>query len=265
MKRRILLTGAAGRIGRYVQQALADQYDWILTDQTAQKELGRTMPHPFHQADITDLAAMCQLCQGIDTVVHCAAASRLTAGWDEVLPSNLIGVYNILQAAVVARCRRVVFTSSYHTVYGYPADQPVQLEWLAYPVNLYGASKVWGEALAAVFAHQHSLSVICLRLGAVKSPDELRVGQANLAEVITDDDLMRLFVAAIEAPDTLHYGCFHGLSNNRYKRLDIRQTEQLLGYAPQDDAFALAQRNWQSWHWWRKRIQRAIRRVVERR
>lgn len=144
MTLRILLTGAGGRIGRHIRRQLAHHYDWVLTDKDT---LAEEQDQPFYQADLTDLAALRPLCQGIDTIIHCAAASQITASWAEVLPSNIIGPYNLLQAAVEARGRRVIFASSYHTVYGYPGDQPVQPEW---PVYLYGASKVWGESLAAV-------------------------------------------------------------------------------------------------------------------
>jgi nucleoside-diphosphate-sugar epimerase len=250
--RRLLLTGAAGKVGACLRDALRERYEWVLTDQ---KEVGKSGGQPFYQADITDLAALRGLCEGIDTVVHCAASSQLTAGWDELLPNNIIGLYNILQAATEGGCRRVILTSSYHVVFGYPAGQPVPLTWPAYPVNLYGASKVLGESLASVFAHQSALSIICLRLGAVKQAEELGVGQSILAEVITYNDLIRLVIAAIEAPDTVRFGCFHGLSNNRHKRLDISETVRVLGYRPCDDAFALAWHNQFSWVYWWRRVQ----------
>lgn len=258
MRLRILLTGAGGRIGRHIRQQLAHQYDWVLTDKAPLQD---DLVHPFYEADLTNLVALRRICHGVDTIVHCAAASQLTATWQEVLPSNIIGVYNILQAAVDAQCRRVIFASSYHTVYGYAAPPAVHPEWPVYPVTLYGASKVWGEAVAAAFAQQYGLSVICLRIGAVKQAAELRVGQAILPEVITLDDLIRLLVAAIEAPADLAFGCFHALSNNRQKRLAIDKTERLLGYQPQDDAFELARRNRHSWRWWLSRLQQQAQKL----
>ncbi len=253
MTQRILLTGANGRVGRLIRQQLTDRYEWVLTDRDMLEDVAA---QPFCQADLTDLAALRQICQGIDTIVHCGATSQITATWEEVLPSNVIGVYNILQAAVDAGCRRVIFASSYYSVYGYPDQPPVQPDWPVNPVNLYGASKVWGEALAAVFAHQYGLSVICLRLGVVMAARELSVGHRFLSEVITTYDLVRLLLAAIEAPPTITFGCFHGLSNNREKRLAIDNTEELLGYHPQDDAFALARRNPRSWRWRLGRLRR---------
>ena len=255
--RRLLLTGAAGKIGTHLRHALRDRYAWVLTDQN---EMGKTSGQPFYQADMTDLVAINKLCEGIDTVVHCAASSQITSAWDDVLPNNIIGLYNILQATMTARCRRVILASSYHVVFGYPPVQPVQPTWPAYPVNLYGASKVWAEALAVVFAGQGQLSVLCLRLGVVSAADGLCSSQPNLAAVITYGDLTRLVVAAIEAPSTVMYGCFPGLSDNRHKRLDISESVRVLGYAPQDDAFALALANQRSWCRWRSSIQKKLKR-----
>ena len=61
--------------------------------------------------------------------------------------------------------------------------------------------------------------------------------------MLTYEDLVRLVVASIEAPNDLRFGVFHGVSNNRWKRLDISEARALLGYEPQDDAFALAELN----------------------
>jgi putative NADH-flavin reductase len=259
--RRLLLTGAAGKIGTHLRHALRDRYAWVLTDQ---KEVDKTSGEPFYQADVTDLATLTGLCEGIDTVVHCAASSQITAGWDEVLPNNIIGLYNILQAAAAAHCRRVILAGSYHVVFGYAPTQPVSPTWPVYPVNLYGVSKVWAEAVAAVFAQNHPLSVICLRLGVVSAAETLRPTQPNLAAVITYNDLTRLFVAAIEAPAAVKFGCFPGLSNNRQKRLDIDESVRVLGYVPQDDAFALALANQRRWGRWRSGVQRKLKRWLGR-
>jgi hypothetical protein len=50
-----------------------------------------------------------------------------------------------------------------------------------------------------------------------------------------------LVQASIEAPESVRYGVFHGLSNNRWKRFDISDARSVLGYEPQDDAFLLAE------------------------
>jgi nucleoside-diphosphate-sugar epimerase len=115
-------------------------------------------------------------------------------------------------------------------------DAPVR------PPNLYGASKVWGEALARFYADTRGLSCICLRLGWVKSADdsEIRSNKLWLKHVLTHGDLAKLIVAGIEAPAVLRFGIFHGISNNRRKQFDISDARQRLGYTPEDDAFKIA-------------------------
>ena len=196
MSRIVLITGAAGRIGSSLTRDLAGRYELSLTDVRSPTD---THGLPFAEADIADLEAMRRLCQGVDTVVHLAADPSMEATWESLLPRNLVGLYNIFQAAHEARCRRVIFASSVNAVFGYPKDVQVRTDMPVRPLNLYGASKAWGEAVACFYADQRGLSGICLR-----------------------------------------FGVFHGVSNNRWKRLDISDARAILGYAPEDDAFALA-------------------------
>jgi len=237
---RVLITGAAGRIGSFLTQHLADQYDFVLSDVRPPAE---TYGFPFVAADIADPAAMHELCQGIDTVVHLAADPSTEAKWDSLLPRNIIGVHNVFEAAHAAGCRRVIFASSVNAVSGYPREIQVQTSMPVRPPNLYGATKAWGEALARYYADQLGLSAICLRFGWVVSrdSDHLRPGMRMLDIALTYEDLTKLVRASIEAPDDLRFGIFHGVSNNRWKRLDISDARAKLGYAPEDDAFALAE------------------------
>jgi nucleoside-diphosphate-sugar epimerase len=239
MKRDVLITGAAGRIGSSLTRDLAGRYNLSLTDMRSPDDTGG---FPFVKADIADLDAMRQLCQGVDTVVHLAADPSMEATWESLLPRNLVGLYNVFQAAHEAGCRRVIFASSVNAVFGYPKDVQVRTDMPVRPLNLYGASKAWGEAVACFYADQRALSAICLRFGWVieRDSDLIRPDHPYLDIALTYDDLTRLVIASIDAPDTLCFGVFHGVSNNRWKRLDISDARALLGYAPEDDAFVLA-------------------------
>jgi nucleoside-diphosphate-sugar epimerase len=235
-KRRVLVTGAAGRIGQLVIKHLADDYDFVLTDI---RPLPQPSALPFTQADIADLDVVRQLCPGVDTVLHLATRQH-DALWEDLLPVNLVGTYNVFQAAHEAACRRVIFTSSIQVLEGHPHGfcapaAPVR------PVNLYAATKVWGEALGSVFADRYGLSVLCLRLGWVLAADApiLAAGRADPSYVLTHGDLIRLIAAALATPDDLHYGIFHGPSANRWQRLETGVSQLLPGYAPKDDAFTL--------------------------
>jgi hypothetical protein len=166
----------------------------------------------------------------------------MEATWESLLPRNLVGLYNIFQAAHEAGCRRVIFASSVNAVFGYPKDVQVHTNMPVRPLNLYGASKAWGEAVACFYADQRGISAICLRFGWVIERDSplLRPDHPYLDIALTYDDLTQLVVASIDAPDDLRFGVFHGVSDNRWKRLDIGDARRVLGYAPEDDAFALA-------------------------
>ena len=244
-KRRVLLSGASGYLGSLATQSLATRFNWLLTDL---QPSGTNCQLPFVAADITDLDALRRLCKGIDTVVHLAADSHEQAPWESVRRNNLVGTYNIFEAAAEAGCRRIIFASSIQVTEAYSdSAAPVSPDQAVRPLTLYAASKVWGEALA--HSYQSRLSVLCLRIGWVKSAHDLRLtpGWPHLDKVITEGDTIRLLAAAIEAPDTLRWGIFHGLSNNRRQRMDITSTMELLNYRPQDDAFALARAKRPSW------------------
>lgn len=242
MKRKVLITGAAGRIGSFITAQWLDRYDLLLSDV---RHPQATHGLPFAQADLSDFAAVRALCNGIDTVVHLGADPSMQAPWESLLPNNLIATYNVFEAAHQAGCRRVIFASSVNAVLGYPHDVQVQVDMPIRPINLYGATKVWGEAVASSYAAQTDLSCICLRFGWVvdrASPD-IKIDHPYLDITLTYHDLARLVAAAIDAPGEIDYRIFHGVSNNRWKRLDISAARAILGYDPQDDAFELAKHN----------------------
>ncbi len=174
----------------------------------------------------------------MDTVIHLAADRHGSADfYGSLLDNNIKGAYNIFQAAKDRGCRRVVFASSVQAVSGYPADAPIGPDAPVWPRNMYGASKCFGEATARSFAHTEGLSCICVRIGLWDSGFRREeMDDARLRMYISQRDLNQLLVRCVEVPDIL-YAIVHGVSDNRHKRLDIASTRELLGYAPQDDAF----------------------------
>lgn len=258
---RVLLTGAAGYIGGLIIEKLADRYDWLLTDN---RPIENTHGLPFIQADITDIDQLRPLCKDVDTILHLAAQPG-GATWQDLLPVNIVGVYNVFQAAHETGCRRVIFTSSLHAVDSYPRDIQIHTNMPVSPLTLYGATKVWGEAVAALYAHQQHLSAICLRLGWVmpRTARRLEPDFPHLDTVLTHEDLIRLMIASLDAPADLRFGIFHGLSNNRWNRLDISTTREQLKYDPQDDAFAIARENRPSIvRRWGRRVKRMLRSAI---
>jgi nucleoside-diphosphate-sugar epimerase len=236
-RRVVLVTGAAGNIGSYFAQHSHDRYDLRLVERQIDDDARRLEQYgQVLQGDVTDLEQMKHLCRGVDTVLHLAADPSPSADWDSVRDLNIGGTYNTFVAARAAGCRRVVYASSIHAVSGYPADVQVKTSEPVNPGDLYGVSKCFGEALARYFAEQENLSAICLRIGAFQPPENVRSekGIAMLDAWVSRRDLTQLIQRSIDVED-LKFAIFHGLSNNRFKRLDISDARELLGYEPVDD------------------------------
>lgn len=260
---RVLITGGCGRIGLILARRLADRYALTLLDLRPPPD---DLHLPFVQADIARFDDICRHFQDNATIVHLAADPRPNAPWDSLLPNNIIGVRNVLEAACAAGCRRVILASSLHAVLGYAPEVVVRADMPPSPTDLYGATKAWAEALGSYYAHQRGLAVLCVRIGWLKTPSSLAPGDSHLDQVITPRDLAHLLTHCIDAPDNLRYGVFHGLSNNHQRRFDITEAQNTLGYRPQDDAFALARRNYGTvLRRWAGKAYRATARAVSNR
>jgi NAD+ dependent glucose-6-phosphate dehydrogenase len=233
----ILLTGAAGRIGTAFRLAHGNDYRFRLADLETNALAGT--PGDGHEVlplDVADAAACDVACAGIDTVIHLAADPRPDAPWDSLLANNVQGTVNILEAALAAGCRRVIYASSAHAVGAYPPELTLPDDAPPRPGNLYGASKVFGEGALSAFATR-GLSGIAIRIGAYDAPWYYEDTDDNVAAAyISPRDMNQLLVRAIEAPD-ITFAVMAGISDNRRKRFDLRQSRLLLGYAPQDDGF----------------------------
>lgn len=237
-KRTILLTGAAGRIGTAFRRYAAGAYRFRLADRLA-GEITDPGNHEVIELDAADLAACQAACQGMDTVVHLAGDPSPTAGfYESLLDNNIKAVYNIFQAAKDQGCRRVIFASSGQVIDGYPLDVQAHPESPVKPLNMYAAAKCFGEATAHTFAMAGGLSSIVIRIGTFEGNREWTEtpDARNLSTFVSERDMSHLIVRAIETPG-VQFAIVHGVSNNRFKRLDITSTKALLGYAPQDDSF----------------------------
>jgi uronate dehydrogenase len=238
--RRVLITGAAGRLGGLVAAALADRYQLRLTDLAGPDLAGLSASGQVVAADLTDGDAARELCAGMDTVVHLAASPDPSSPWSTLLPANIIATYNVMNGAVLARCRRVVYASSIHAVSGYPPDVQVKTGEPVNPGDLYGVTKCFGEALGRYVAEQEGPSVIAVRIGAVQAAEAMRRQEKAplLDAFVSEADLTQLIERCIVV-EGVRWAVVHGLSDNRFKRLDLSDTRALLGYQPQDDSAAL--------------------------
>lgn len=240
-KRKVLVTGAAGRIGTAFRQQYGDRYQLRLVDQ---KPVDNPDGHETWSADLVQLDEARKACAGIDTIIHLAAdPSPRAAFYDSLLPLNIQMTYNMFHAAVEQGCRRLIFASSIHAVNAYPLDVQIHPDDPIRPGDLYGVTKCFGEALCSYYAHREGLSCIPIRIGAFGTPERLTDSDDSrmLALWVSQRDLSQLLMRCVDAPDDLRYLLVQAVSDNQLKRMDISNAREILGYAPEDNAFQYTQ------------------------
>ena len=219
-RRRVLVTGAAGRIGSYFAEHGHEKYQLRLTDLDFGEDEERMRSYgEVMSGELRDLAFLKRACEGIDTVVHLAGNPNPHASWPELLEPNLFGTYHTCVAARAAGCRRIIYASSIHAVSGYPPDVQVKTDEPVNPGDLYGVTKCFGEALGRYLSGQEGISFIALRIGAFQPLDTARdPHQAVFVDsFVSHRDLNQLIQRCVDADDHLRFAVFHGLSNNRFK------------------------------------------------
>ena len=146
---------------------------------------------------------------GIDGIVHLGGFS-VEGPWETILNSNIVGCYNLFEAARKAGVKRVIFATSNHAVGFYPRRRKIGIDEPVRPDSRYGVSKAFGEALGAMYAYKHGLSVTCLRIGNVAdAPIDLR----RLSIWLHPEDLVQLIRIGLEHPE-IRNEIFYGASDN---------------------------------------------------
>ena len=228
---RILITGAAGAIGRVLRQHLKGQYELLrLTDMAPQEAAGPG--EEVATVDVRDIAALERSMQGIDCVIHLAGATQ-DLSWEQIMPMNIEGCYNVFEAARRQGVRRVLFASSNHAIGYHRRETFIDTAVQPRPDSLYGVSKVFGEALGRMYADKFGLSVACLRIGTLRALDRPSESR-HLLTWLSHRDMAQLARRCIDHPD-YHFVVVYGVSNNLRNRWD-NTPAKFLGYRPQDDA-----------------------------
>ena len=239
MTETILLTGAAGTIGRLMRPRLAGPDRRLrLLDVADQAPAGPDEPVEIVTASITDLAAMTGACRDVSAVIHLGGISR-EASWAQILQVNIDGTRTVLEAARRAGVPRVVLASSNHAVGfrrvdeagpdGLPADSTAR------PDTYYGVSKAAVEALGSLYHSRFGMDVVCIRIGSCFPEPP---GARGLSTWLSPDDGARLFEACLAAPSP-GYRVIWGASANTRGHYSLAEARQL-GYSPADDAERLA-------------------------
>ncbi len=228
---RVLMTGAAGNIGRTLRAHLKGRYALLrLIDVAAQQAAGPG--EEVATVDIRDMAALERSLRGIDCVIHLAGIPEEDS-WEKILPVNIEGCYNLFEAARSQGVRRVVFASSNHAVGFHRRETFIDTMVQPRPDGRYGVSKVFGEAVGRLYADKYAISVACMRIGSFR-PSDRPSESRHLLTWISHRDMAQLASRCVEHPD-YHFVVVYGVSNNLRNRWD-NTPAKFLGYRPQDDA-----------------------------
>jgi uronate dehydrogenase len=222
----ILVTGAAGGVATAVRPILRESYRLRLTDRVAAP--GLAAGEEFLSAELSDLASIRRAVAGVAGIVHLGGRSG-EASWETIHDANIVGCYNLFEAARMEGVRRIVFASSNHVVGFYRRDERIAADVPVRPDSRYGVSKVFGEALASLYADKYGLEILSVRIGNVRErPADVR----RLAIWISPRDLCQLIRIGVEAPG-LRHEIVYGASDNARGWWDNSNAYRL-GYRPLD-------------------------------
>ncbi len=227
--KKLVLTGAAGRLGSYLREPLSKLCDQLVSTDLAADVGTLYANESYVRADLADLDAMVDLLAGADMVVHFGAVGD-EAPFDTILGPNIIGAYNIWEAAHRNKLRRVVYASSIHAVGMYPKTQFIGTDVPHRPDTFYGLAKCFAEDLAQLYWDKRQLEAVCLRILSCAQVGNPRA----VGSWLSYDDLIQLVTRAIDTPVT-GFTVVYGVSDNDRAPVD-NAAASFLGYRPKDNA-----------------------------
>lgn len=225
MTKRVLLTGAAGKVAAVLRPYLLARFDeLVLTDRWQPKDIAKN--EHFVMADLLDPEQALTACKDIDAIVHLAGLPG-EGNWDDVFDMSMRPTANILETAQVAGVERFVFASSNHVIGYYPRSQRLGGGEKVLPDSRYAVAKVFGEAALALYADKYAMKCFSIRIGTViDRPRILR----ELATFHHPEDLAQLIAIGVNHPD-IRNDIVWGISDNKRSWWDNSRATAL-GYRP---------------------------------
>lgn len=223
---KVLMTGASGDVGTRLRPLLQPLYpDLVLSDIKTPADLGSG--ETFIPADLSKFDEVRRAVDGVDGIIHLGGYS-IEGPWETILSANLIGTYNLYEAARQAGVKRVVFASSNHAVGFYPRLKRIGTDVTLLPDTRYGLSKMFGEGAAALYAYKHGLASLVIRIGNV---GDAPIDERRLSIWLKTEDLVSLIRIGLETPDLL-FEVVYGMSDNLRAWWNNARAHEL-GYKPE--------------------------------
>lgn len=227
--KKIVLTGAAGRLGSYLREPLSRMCNEFVSSDIADGVMNLAANETYVKANITDLAAMEALLEGADMVVHFGAYGD-EAPFETIVGPNIIGAYNIWEAAYRKGVRRVVYASSIHAVGMHKKTDFIGIDAPHKPDTFYGLAKCFAEDLASLYWDKRGVESVCMRILSCAQVSNARA----VSTWLSYDDLIRLVRRAIDTKVT-GFSVVYGVSDNDRAPVDNSGARHL-GFRPQDNA-----------------------------
>ncbi len=228
---RILLTGAAGRLGTQLRRGLAPLCRHLrLVDLIDVAD-----PQPSEEVlrfDLADMAATVAACEDVDAIVHFGGIA-MERGWEEILNANIRGSYHVYEGARQHGVGRVIYASSVHAIGYHRLEDQIDANAPHRPDGLYGLSKCFAEDLGRLYWDKFGIETAALRIFS-SFPEA--ADRRMLWSWLSFEDCIRLVMAALTAPRVGFTTAF-GMSDNAVKAVDNRLAGHL-GYRPQDNTEA---------------------------
>lgn len=231
---KLVLTGAAGRLGSYLREPLAKMCDELVSTDV-NEDIGKLYEgERYEQADLASLDDMMRVLEGADQVVHFGAYSD-EGPFETILGPNIIGAYNVWEAAYQHKLRRVVYASSIHAVGMHSRTEFIGTDVPHRPDTFYGLAKCFSEDLASLYWDKRGIESVCMRILSCAQVNNARA----LGSWLSYDDLIQLVTQSINTPTT-GFTVVYGVSNNDRAPVDNAKASYL-GYRPKDNAEQFAE------------------------
>ncbi len=227
--KKLVLTGAAGRLGSYLREPLCDMAETLVSTDIADNVGNTYKNETYVKADLANLEQISAVLEGADMVVHFGAIGD-EAPFSNILQSNIVGAYNVWEAARQHQLRRVVYASSIHAVGMHPRMERIGTDVAHKPDTFYGLAKCFAEDLGSLYWDKFQLESVCLRILSCAQVTSARA----LGSWLSYDDLIQLVERSIDTPTT-GFSVVYGVSDNDRSPVD-NTNAQFLGYRPKDNA-----------------------------
>ena len=231
--KKIVLTGAAGRLGSYLREPLSKMCDELVSTDI-KDDIGKTYDGEIYmQADLASMDDMVKVMEGAEMVVHMGAFVD-EGPFEQLLGPNFVGSYNVWEAGHKAGVRRVVYASSIHAVGMYPKNEFIGVDVPHRPDTFYGLAKCFTEDLGRMYWEKRGMESVHMRILSCAQANNARA----LGSYLSYDDLIQLVTRCLDTPVT-GFSVIYGVSNNDRTPVDNSKAS-FLGYRPKDNAEDLA-------------------------